>query len=80
MALSPTDCARVRRWTGIVRAGEVGARTGIGTYINYLLGATLLAAAAIGASLARGKASSDRSGAEPRAAEPPERARGDEPR
>jgi hypothetical protein len=80
MALSPTDRARVLRPTGIVLAGDVGARTGIGTYINYLLGATVLAATAIGASLARGKARSDRSDAEPRAAERPERATGDEHR
>lgn len=80
MALSHTDRARVLRPTGIVAAHEVGARTGIGTYINYLLGATLLAATAIGASLARGKTRSDRSDTEPRATERPERATGDEHR
>jgi hypothetical protein len=50
MALSPTDASRP---TGILVSGRVGARTGIGTYINYLLGATILAATAIGSSLAR---------------------------
>jgi hypothetical protein len=64
MALSPTE-SRLRR-TGILASGRLGTRTGIGTYINYLLGATLLAATAVGVSLARGRTRADRSAPEPK--------------
>lgn len=60
MVPSPTDPSRPRL-IGTLASGRVGVRTGIGTYINYLLGATILAATAVGASLARGSAPAERS-------------------
>lgn len=47
MVPSPTDRFDASR--------APGARTGIGTYINYLLAAGMLAAAAVSAALVRGK-------------------------
>jgi hypothetical protein len=47
MVLSRTD-------TLLRGGGRPGVRTGIGTYINYLLATGILAAAAVSASLARG--------------------------
>lgn len=60
MVPSHTDASGLRP-TGLLVSRRVGVRTGIGTYINYLLGATILAATAVGASLARGSAPAERS-------------------